>query len=118
MKVIYLLLFLIFLSSGTIYFKQETLIFVPAKLDRSFDLTSKGRNFEEINIAVDENIKLNAIYRNSNSGKLIVYFHGNAGSLKNWKMSFETFLMIGRCWLLIIVAMVRVMEEFHQRNSS
>ena len=53
-----------FLSSGTIYFQTGNINFVPAKLDRSFDLTSKGRNFEEINIAVDENIKLNAIYRN------------------------------------------------------
>ena len=100
MKVIYLLLFLILLSSGTIYFKQEALIFRPVKLDRSFDLTSEDRNLEEINISVDENVTLNAVYRNSNSGKLIVYFHGNAGSLKNWKNVIRNFPDV---WSVLVV---------------
>ena len=91
MRIVYILLFLIFQSVELFTLSKEALIFKAMKLNKNFDLISNEKSLEEIYIYVDDDVKLNALYRKSSSGKLILYFHGNAGSLKNWKNVIRNF---------------------------
>ncbi|WP_108804984.1 alpha/beta hydrolase [Aquimarina sp. Aq107] len=68
-----------------LYVKQERFFFNPKVLDKDYSY-SFDQPFEEINIAVEENINLNALLfkTDSISKGLILYFHGNAGAIHEW----------------------------------
>ena len=61
---------------------QEKLIFFPAKLDSAFRYNFTGSS----EIYFDfESKKINSLlFTQKNAKHLILYFHGNAGSLENW----------------------------------
>ncbi|MBS1962278.1 MAG: alpha/beta fold hydrolase [Bdellovibrionales bacterium] len=64
------------------YFFQERLIFFPEKLPADFPLRFEGAT--EISIPVDGAILSALRFRVKNPRGIIVYFHGNAGSLSGW----------------------------------
>ena len=69
---------------GILYNLQEKLIFHPEILppDHKF---SFDHPFEEIYFDVDEDVKIHALYFKADSSKgVVLYFHGNAGSLNGW----------------------------------
>lgn len=69
---------------GLLYFFQEKLIFHPETLDKAYTYTFP-QAFEELNIPVDDQTALNGLLFKSDSAKgLIIYLHGNAGSLASW----------------------------------
>ena len=75
---------LIILFIGGLYFFQEKLIFYPQKLEQShqFDF---NQNFKELSIETADGILLNALLFEADSTRgVIFYLHGNAGSLKSW----------------------------------
>ena len=66
------------------YVVQENLIFKPESLSKNHQYEFSG-DFEEFNIEVDQNVKLNALLFKSDASKgLIFYLHGNSGSLQKW----------------------------------
>ena len=73
----------VLMAIGFMYFKQENMIFAPEALPPDFKFTFQER-FEELNWPVD-GARINALhFRAAKPKGIVLYFHGNAGSLKNW----------------------------------
>jgi alpha-beta hydrolase superfamily lysophospholipase len=73
----------VLMATGFIYFKQENMIFAPETLPQDFKFTFQER-FEELNWPVDGGL-INALhFRAAKPKGVVLYFHGNAGSLKSW----------------------------------
>ncbi len=67
-----------------LYFFQEKLIFFPEKLGKDFQFRFY-QDFEEVNIKTHDNVLLNSVLFKADSSKgVILYLHGNAGSLNSW----------------------------------
>ncbi len=98
--VIYFLICYLILLGASYYF-QEKLIFFPQKLDKdyNFQLPNFG---QELMLETADGIKINAIlYAYPTHKKIIIYFHGNAGSLAGWKEAADKLLALG-CNVLMI----------------
>lgn len=75
---------LMMLAIAVFYFNQERLIFFPEKLAEDFSFHFPIP-FREANIQLKSGQKINYLVFNSESNQgTILYFHGNAGSLKEW----------------------------------
>jgi hypothetical protein len=73
----------VLMAVGFMYFKQENIIFAPEALPPDFKFTFQER-FEELNWPVD-GAQINALHFFAAKTKgIVLYFHGNAGSLKTW----------------------------------
>ena len=71
------------MAGGFMYFKQENMIFAPEALPPDFKFAFQER-FEELNWPVD-GARINALhFRAAKPKGIVLYFHGNAGSLKSW----------------------------------
>jgi pimeloyl-ACP methyl ester carboxylesterase len=90
----------IILCAG-MYFLQESLIFHPKKLEANYKYRFEQK-FEELNIPVSDNKKINGLLLKCDSAKgLIFYLHGNAGTLDTWgeigkhyvPMHYDVFVM-------------------------
>lgn len=67
-----------------LYFFQEKLIFQSKKLNKNFTYTF-NKEFEEINLTTEDNAIINALhFKVKNPKGIILYFHGNKGSLERW----------------------------------
>lgn len=67
-----------------LYFFQERFIFHPQKLAKDYIFDFR-QPFEELNIPVEEQTTLNGLLFKTAAPKgLIVYLHGNAGSIASW----------------------------------
>lgn len=70
-------------------------MFFPEKLPADYKFSFQGK-FEEINFNTEENIFIHSLLFHSESPKgLILYFHGNAGSLASWSDVAHDFLPLG-----------------------
>jgi len=66
------------------YLFQEKIIFQSKKLDKNFTYTFT-KKFEEINLKAEDNSTVNALhFKVENPKGVLLYFHGNKGSLKRW----------------------------------
>ena len=73
-------------------FLQEKLLFFPEKLPSDFKFQF-AHSFEEKYIACPSGDTLSALLFNAHSAKgTVIYFHGNAGSLRTWGSVAERFL--------------------------
>lgn len=73
----------VLMAGGFMYFKQENMIFAPEALPPDFKFAFQER-FEELNWPVD-GARINALhFRAAKPKGIVLYFHGNAGSLKSW----------------------------------
>jgi|GEM_PF-2873337 len=90
------------LICGLLFFFQEKLIFVPAKLDSDYVFDFPG-DPEEVNIETADDVLLNGLLFRADSSKgVILYLHGNGGSLASWGMSqryIPVMVMIFLCWI-------------------
>lgn len=68
-----------------VYIRQEHFFFNPKVLEKDYTY-SFNQPFNEINIAVDDGVNLNALLFKSDSISkgVILYFHGNAGAIHEW----------------------------------
>ena len=83
------------LLCGVLYFKQESLLFLPIKLpaDHAFHFPSA---FEERWITVDDGTRLNSLlFRVPNSKGLVFYLHGNSGALDSWGEAAAAYTDLG-----------------------
>lgn len=85
LKIFLLSVFIVaLLIMGLFQVLQEKLIFLPSKLDISYQYAF-AEPFEELFLTTDDGAKLNGLYfRAENPKGIIVYFHGNAGDLSRW----------------------------------
>ena len=84
----------------TLYLLQERFIFFPEKLPRDFQFSFENP-FEELSLEVDGAV-LNALYFRVPSAKgVVLYFHGNAGSLRDWGHVAENFLQYDHDILIV-----------------
>jgi len=63
---------------------QEKLIFHPEELPQSFHF-NLDNNTEEVFLKTSDGETINGLFFNNQSKETILYFHGNAGSLKDWQ---------------------------------
>ncbi len=93
--IIGLLIGLYILLFFAIYAFQEILIFKPLRLpdDHRFEFE---HDFEELDLYPEAGVRLNALhFRTENPKGVILYFHGNAGSLKEWGWVSDLFVDLG-----------------------
>lgn len=77
-----------------LYFFQERLLFVPSKLESNYKFEFDAK-FEEINLNVEGAI-LNGLHFYASKPKgAVLFFHGNAGSLKGWGKFGEFYTKLG-----------------------
>jgi len=79
---------------GLVMFQQK-LIFRPEKLEASYQFSFE-HPFEELHFKKSDGAKLNALYFTVTHPKgVILYFHGNKGSLKRWGTIASEFTAYG-----------------------
>lgn len=92
LKLVVISLFAIYIIIfSSIYLFQEKLIFFPDTLpeDYKFDFLS---NYEELFLDATDGARLNALhFKVQNPKGVILYFHGNAGSLASWGEVVQKF---------------------------
>ena len=87
-RLLRIMAFIVILILGVyifLYVKQERFFFNPKVLAKDYSYSFE-QPFEEINIAVEDDVNLNALLfkTDSISKGLILYFHGNAGAIHEW----------------------------------
>ncbi len=99
LKFIVVLLLFTFILYGAVCFllykNQEQMIFFPETLapDHEFTYTEK---FEERFFKTASDANIHALHFKTEQAKgLILYFHGNAGSLEDWGLVAQQFLVLG-----------------------
>lgn len=86
---LYLLLILVF------YVFQEKLIFHPEHLDQEYKFDFQA-DFQELNFRAKDGGNINALYFAVENPKgVVLYFHGNAGSLRSWGIEWNKFIPLG-----------------------
>jgi uncharacterized protein len=82
------------LVCSALYFRQDSLLFRPEKLDANFRFEFPQK-FTEVNLPVD-GATLNALHFTTPNAKgAVLYFHGNSGSLQRWGDVAENFVSRG-----------------------
>ncbi|MEM7297839.1 MAG: alpha/beta fold hydrolase [Bacteroidota bacterium] len=85
LKIVVIIAVALYLTVGAfVYFLQESLIFLPVQLPRDFEYEF-NTEFEEHFIQMEDGAEINALhFKHADPKGLILYFHGNAGSLERW----------------------------------
>ena len=80
---------------GLLYFYQESLLFFPEKLEQDFQFEFK-HEFVERDIVTSTGHSINTLlFPQENAKGVILYLHGNGGSLKSVGNVSEHFLLLG-----------------------
>lgn len=83
-KIVIIILTLTFTIGFYFYQTQEGLLFFPTRVAKSFSYEIDS-NHIEINIKTKDNVILNNLLVKTDSSKgLVVFLHGNAGSIADW----------------------------------
>ncbi|EPG73927.1 putative lysophospholipase [Leptospira fainei serovar Hurstbridge str. BUT 6] len=98
---IFILFLLLFGLGSLLYYNQGKLIFFPESLPEDFKYSFQYP-YEEIAIELPDGEKIYALHFQASPGPkgTILYFHGNAGSLRTWGGISEDILPNG--WNLLI----------------
>jgi uncharacterized protein len=90
-RALLLILSIYLILCGLLFFFQESLIFFPQKLDKTYNFQF-DQNFEEKYIETNHGYTLNGLlFKADTSRGLIFYLHGNAGSLESWGHVAKTY---------------------------
>ncbi|RHX93168.1 alpha/beta hydrolase [Leptospira stimsonii] len=85
-----------------VWWNQDKLIFFPEKLPEDY-VFQFPLPFQEIELSTHDGEKSFALYfkaKNNDLNKTILFFHGNAGSLRTWGGIYEDFVPLG--WNILI----------------
>ena len=86
---------IIFILLGLVYWWQEKLIFFPEKVHHTYQYPFR-HPFEEIYIDAPDGSRIHALhFKAHHSRGAILYFHGNAGSLRTWGYLAEELVVYG-----------------------
>lgn len=86
--VLYIIVALYIILLVVCAFIQTKLIFYPSKLTRNFQF-EKSYTFDEVFLKTSDNETINGLHFKTKSDKVILYFHGNAGSLESWQYIYH-----------------------------
>jgi len=86
--VLYIILALYIILIVVCFFIQTKLIFYPSKITHDFQF-EKSYNYDEIFLKTSDNEDINGLFFKAKSDKVILYFHGNAGSLESWQYVYN-----------------------------
>ncbi|MGJ4752955.1 alpha/beta hydrolase [Leptospira kmetyi] len=96
---VFFVLFVLFLA----WWNQDKLIFFPEQLSKNF-IFNFPNEFREIKLETPDGETSYGLFfsaKGNESRKTILYFHGNAGSLRTWGGIYEDFLPLG--WNILVV---------------
>ncbi len=79
---------------------QTNLIFQPTKLEKDYKFSSEF-NYEEVFLPTSDGNKINGLFFSDSSDYVILYFHGNAGSLDSWQYVYTNFQSLGYNFFII-----------------
>jgi fermentation-respiration switch protein FrsA (DUF1100 family) len=97
---IYIILFYVAFL-GVNYLFQDRLIFFPEKLTKNYPFTLPPFA-KELTLKTRDGIDINGIlYQLPANKEIVIYFHGNAGSLVGWKDVSNQFLALDYNFLII-----------------
>lgn len=96
LRMVLIYLIVIYLLAGVLlYLLQDRIIFLGETLDADYQFEFETP-FEEHLIETSADGKINALHFKADSTKgLIIYFHGNAGSLARWGLVAEDYVRLG-----------------------
>ncbi len=95
LKIVAVIIALYLTSVVLLYFLQDKFIFRSEKLEDSYKYTFNSK-FEEINLKTKDNQIINSLlFKVKNPKGVILYFHGNKGSLKRWGTVVKDFTTYG-----------------------
>lgn len=98
--IVLIVIFLLIVVQMSTRYWQDIFIFRPKTLPKNFHF-SADFPMEEINLVASEGGELNGLLlKNKNPKGLMLYFHGNAGSLQRWEKIMEELLPLG--WDILI----------------
>lgn len=99
-RIIIILVVLYGLLCGGMYFFQERLMFKPIVLSQEFKFEFE-RPFKELEINVESGVNLHALLFKADSSKgIIVYNHGNSGSVRGYGDYAEIYNPLGYDFLV------------------
>jgi len=99
-RILILLVVLYGLLCGGMYFFQERLMFKPIVLSQEFKFEFE-RPFKELEINVESGVNLHALLFKADSSKgIIVYNHGNSGSVRGYGDFAEIYNPLGYDFLV------------------
>lgn len=82
-------------ASAMFYINQENLIFFPEKHGAQYQYNFE-ENFEEINIETNDELTLNNLLFKADTTKgVILFLHGNGGSIKGWGKRASIYTDLG-----------------------
>lgn len=96
--VIVLTLYVLILIASAVW--QAKIIFHPQVLSSNYKY-ALGTHDEEVFLKTKDDEIINGIFYGSNTGRVILYFHGNAGSLASWQHIAPVFTERGFSALII-----------------
>ncbi|GEO05864.1 alpha/beta hydrolase [Adhaeribacter aerolatus] len=80
---------------GVVFWLQDRLIFFPEKVPAAYRYPFKS-NFKEVYLDTPDGNRINALHFMAKQTKgVILYFHGNAGSLRSWGYVAEELVPYG-----------------------
>ena len=93
--IFYFVIGVVVILLGYVCFFQEKLIFFPEKVNTDYKYPFQ-QPFEEVYLTTADGASLHALYFRSPQPKgVILYFHGNAGSLRTWGYLAEDLIPFG-----------------------
>lgn len=101
MNILLYSLFFYAILLSILYFQQEKLIFFPEKLTSNYNFQLPPYA-KDLSLKTSDGLNISAILFSQPENKtIIIYFHGNGGSLSSWKSAGEELFAMG-CNVLII----------------
>lgn len=95
MQLLIIVLTTYFAIAAAVFLLQEKLIFYPVRLDEDFTFSFR-QDFSERNFYAGKYVKINSLhFKISEPAGIIIYFHGNAGSLAGWGNVAGRFTELG-----------------------
>jgi len=82
------------------YLLQSKLLFHPTKLQADFQFSTDRPHHETV-ISTPDGETISGLFFPAPSDTVILYFHGNAGSLEGWQFVYDDFASLGYNFLII-----------------
>ena len=79
---------------------QKNILFQPEKLRNDHTLCNP-EDCEEVWITTEDGVRINGLYYEGKRKGVILYLHGNAGSLRTWRGVYHSFREFERSMLII-----------------
>jgi fermentation-respiration switch protein FrsA (DUF1100 family) len=81
---------------------QTNLIFYPKKLELNYSYKPNTQTpFNEVFFPTEDKQTLNGLFFSNDTNKVILYFHGNAGSLDSWQHIYGYYQNLGLNFFII-----------------